>query len=167
MEDLKQIKIASYIAVALLILNTLLLISYNKGSEKKVDTTGSANEEIEYDTSMFTQIDAAEFIDSFKAKELSAIYIGRADCGYCVQFLPTLQQSIVDYDYELLYLDLNDTNAEDGEKIRNLDEFFVSDFGTTPMVVFVKDGKVVKNVLGMVDYESYQESLTGAGIAQR
>lgn len=164
---LNKIKVAVYIAIALLGVNTILHIaSFNSEGEGNVNT--NEQQSGEYDVSMLTAINADNFVEFFKGSDLKIIYMGREDCGYCVSFLPTLQKSLEDYDYTLHYYDINsNSDTASVEKIQALDEFFKENYGVTPIVVFVKDNKVVDQLVGAVDYETVESLLVKNNISKK
>lgn len=157
---LNKIKIAVYIIIAILLLNTVLLVSYMNDDEASAIPADAEIYE-EYDVSLFEEITAEEFVKLFKAPELSVVYMGREDCGYCLQFTPLLKQSVEEYDYKLHYIDVNKVtyDSEDAKLIQKLDSFLEENFGTTPMLVFIQDGKVLEHQLGAADYETVETLL--------
>lgn len=153
---LNKIKIVGYIIIAILLLNTVLLVSYMNDAE----STGSDDVGIieEYDVSLFKEIDSSEFVKLFNDSKLSVVYMGREDCTYCVQFAPLLKQTVEEYDYTLHYIDINKVpyGSEEARLIQELDPFLEESFGTTPLLVFIKDGKILDELVGGTDYESLE-----------
>lgn len=174
---LKKLLNCAYIIIALLAINTLIILvssindagRYKKDSTKTSENsgTGSQNEPTgEYDVSMMNAVDVKEAIRLFDAKETQVIYIGRSSCGYCVKFLPSLQKAQKEYGYKTNYLDIT-TVTEDGHsdlmKKDNKDKFLEKNFGATPMVILVKDGKIVDTWLGYSEYDDFAQFLEKNG----
>lgn len=165
---LNKIKVGVYIAIAILILNTILLGVYmSDGTTTKTPTPNQPS--TEYDVSMFTEIDSNQLVKLFNGSKLEVIVMAREDCSYCVQFLPSLQKSVSEYNYKLNYLDINKAGADAKgvEAIKKLDKFFEENFGVTPIVVFVKDGKVVDQQVGAASYEAYAALLEKNNISKK
>ena len=67
--------------------------NYSTENNGNGTSTNNGNNDQEYDVSMFTEITAEELINLYNGEEKALIYIGRPTCGYCVAFLPALQQA--------------------------------------------------------------------------
>lgn len=158
-----------YVIIILLALNTIITIVVNgtvNNSTEESETEDTSSED--YDVSMFTSIDADGVVDAFKSKDLKVIYMGRATCGYCVQFLPNLQKAQEEYDYETLYLDISEVDEQGQEKIMELDkDFFDENYGATPTVLLVKDNKIVDSHIGYSEYDDYASFLEKNGISKK
>lgn len=171
-EILKKLLICAYVIIALLAVNTVVTFISNvevtSESEKTTSTeeTQTGDQNVEYDVSMFDAVDAEKTVKLFKEDEIQVIYVGRETCGYCVQFLPVLQQAQKDYGYKTKYLDIT-TVTEDGQKAilekDNDEDFLATNFGATPMVILVKDGKLVDGWVGYAEYETFAKFLEENG----
>ena len=103
----------------------------------------------------------------YKKDKTYFVYTGRSTCGYCVAFLPMLQQSISDYDYTLYYLDIDKLSNEDLTKIAELHDDFADTIGGTPMV-YAMGKKDVKDInRGYTEYNTYASFLEKNGIKKR
>ncbi len=164
-EQLKKLQVCAYIIIVLLLVNTIALFASLKDPSADAETSTNETEtSYDYDVSMFKTIDEDEFVNKYNGSELSVVYFGRATCGYCVQFLPVLQQAQSDYGYKTLYVDIE--KVSDSTKIINLDSFFASYYGSTPTVVLVKDGKVVDSQVGYTDYSTFASFLEDNGFTK-
>lgn len=118
----------------------------------------------EYDASMFKQVTPDEFVEAFKGSETQVIYIGRPTCSYCAAFLPTLQQAQKDYNYTTLYLNIDEVDSSEISKITDLDEWLNTYYGTTPLVIVVKDGKIQgEGWVGYAEYDTFAAYLENLG----
>ena len=170
-EILNKILICLYALIAILVINTTILLVKDGGSVSNSGTSQGTNENIEYDVSMFTSVTADTLGEAVAEDTAKLVYIGRDSCGYCVQFLPVLQQAQEDYDYETLYLDITTvTTTEQQDKILafdNEDKFLEQNFGGTPMVLLMKDGKLVDTWIGYAEYSEYSSWLEENGFAKK
>lgn len=166
-EQIKKLMIVLYIIVALLAIDTIILFTSNvKISGNSNNTYSSTGENVDYDISMFDEVNTDEAIDVFESKKTQVIYIGRDTCGYCVKFLPTLQQAQKDFDYTTKYLDITKVSESDQAKLLakdNDEEFLANNFGSTPMVILVKDGEMVDTWVGYSEYDAFASFLTENG----
>lgn len=164
-EKIKRIEALIYVILVILVVDTIVLfVSLQDNKE----TTETETEETvqEYDTSMFKSIDADEFVKAYNGSDLKVVYFGRSTCGYCVKFLPVLQQAQKEYDYKTLYVDITTIDSAGVSKIQGLDTYFSENYGVTPMVVLVKDGKIVDKHLGYTDYTTFASLLENNGFTK-
>lgn len=168
---LNKLLMCAYIIIVLLAINTIIAlvgIVNNEGSKKttkKADTQETQSSE-EYDVSMMNSVDVTNTIRLFDAKETQVIYIGRSSCGYCVKFLPSLQKAQKEYGYKTNYLDITTVDDEGHSKLMkkdNDDKFLEKNFGATPMVLLVKNGKIVDTWLGYSEYSEFAQFLEKNG----
>lgn len=158
-----KILVCLYIIIALLALN--LIISAIKGNSSNNEnnntkTTTASSDNSTYDVSSFKAINTDEFIEAYNGSKTQLIYLGRATCGYCVKFLPVLKQIQENYDLQPLYLDITTVSQDDANRIIALDEdFFKGEntaYGYTPMMLIVKDGKIVDSQVGYSEYSTFE-----------
>lgn len=161
-EKVKRIEVVIYIILVLVIINTIALFVSLKDKESEEQVT-ITQEETEYDVSMFKTIDTNAFIDAYNGSELQVVYFGRSTCGYCVKMLPVLQQAQKEYGYKTLYVDITTVDSASQEKIKALDTFFDENYGRTPMIVLVKEGKIVDKQMGYTEYSSFAQLLENNG----
>ena len=131
-------------------------LNYIKGGSSEPEQ----KEETKYDVSMFKKIDTSKFISLFKGDKKSLIYLGRSTCGYCVKFLPNLQKAQKEYGYKTYYLDITTVDKNEQSKIQELDTFLKDNYGYTPMVLVVKDGKILNKEVDNYDGVGYTEYKT-------
>ena len=158
----------------LILINSLLVIlvlvsiglSFYTFKYVKDDTkTTETKEEVKYDVSMFKTIDTDKFVSLFKGEKKSLIYLGRSTCGFCVKFLPNLQKAQKEYGYTTYYLDITTVDKNGQKKIQELDDFLKENYGYTPMVLVVQDGKILNkevnnyNGVGYTEYKTYEKFL--------
>lgn len=162
--------IASFvISIISLILLLVVLAKIDNNTISKGnagDTTET--ESVDYDTSMFTEIDEDKFVDLINNKKgYSFVYTGRSTCGYCLKMIGNYQQSVSEYDYELYYLDTSNLTSDFVEKIQGMDEIFENDFPATPMVYLVGKGEVKDVNEGYTEYSTYANFLEDNGVDKK
>lgn len=166
-EILKKLLTCAYIIIALLAINTVVLfISNVEVSDSNTNETSTEETNTEYDVSMFDTVDTTKVVELFESEETQVVYIGRSTCGYCVQFLPSLQQAQEDYGYKTKYLDITTVTEEEQSALLakdNDEKFLETNFGSTPMVILVKDGKIVDGWVGYAEYETFANFLEENG----
>lgn len=104
-----------------------------------------------------------------KSTTPEVIVIGQTSCGYCMMAKPALLSIANKYNVKINYLNMTDLSAlENSEEV--LEEFNTSltylseeEWGT-PLMLVVKDGKVVGHSNGFISEETYVELLKNQGI---
>ena len=162
---LHKLLVCAYIIIALLAINTIILLATNihVSSDNKDTTVESSGE---YDVSMMNNVDMDKLLDLFDSKENQVVYLGRETCGFCVQFLPVLQQAQEEYGYTTNYLDITTVTTEDVNKLLKKDndeKFLEENYGSTPMVLIVKNGKLVDTWVGYSEYDEFAQFLEKNG----
>ncbi len=119
----------------------------------------------EYDVSSFEEINYDKFINLYKDNNKSLIYIGRQTCIHCVNFVPILNKVQNEYNYKTYYLDISKITEEESKNIKNLNNFLKKNFGSTPMVIIVKDGSIIEkgNWIGEGNYKDFSKFIENAG----
>ena len=165
-EKLRKLQNCAYIIIILLVVNTIALFISLGDPKPNTNTSGSESEEsYEYDVSMFKEVDKDGYMDAFNKDEINVVYLGRATCGYCVQFLPTLQEAQEDYGYKTLYIDIDKISNDDLTAILKTMDLDLDTFGT-PTTAIVKNGKVLDTQIGYSDYDTFAAMLVENGLAK-
>ena len=170
---MKYLPIATFVVSLISLIVSLVVLSKVNdldGSTTKKKTTNEeeTTETAEYDTSMFKEIDADEFVDLINnKKEYYFVYTGRPSCGYCQMMIGNYQKSVKEYDYDLYYYDTEYVTSEIVEKIQGLDEIFEEDFPATPMVYLVGKGGVKDVNEGYTEYDIYAQFLEDNGVDKK
>ena len=110
------------ILVVLVIIAFCLIMSFsnngNETEEVEAEPKEEAQEEINYDVSMFETIDKEGLEEAFDSKNKEVIFFGRETCGYCGKFLPILQKAQDEYGIKIKYVDIATISEDDNEDIK-------------------------------------------------
>lgn len=158
-----------YCLIVIAVILLIGVIGIYAGVENKSGSSSSDSEiDIpEYDASMFTQVTPDEFVEAYNSSETSVIYIGRPTCSYCAAFIPTLKEAQSDYGYTTLYLDIDQVNSTEISKITELNEWLNTYYGTTPLVIVVRDGQIQgEGWIGYADYSTFAAYLESLGFTK-
>ena len=170
-----KIKNLTFMVLLGFIVVILLIIGlYFKGGDTVNNTTpgGSTQDSTtsEYDKAvgkmkMVTGTEAAKLFDD---KEAHILFIGRSGCGVCVRLAPELATVQEDLDITINYLPLGEkfrTDFQDlfghltvetsftsnGQKYEGTYGELLNEGGFTPMIIVIKDGKMVDGFVGYRD----------------
>jgi len=171
--EVKALKMLVCVSICVTIISLLIsLVILNKvtsGNDNKKDNESetSVDENENYDVSMFKSIKIDEFKEMYDDDKTYFVYTGRSTCGYCVAFLPTLQQSVKEYDYTLYYLDMSNVTNDDISSVIEMDEDFSDTFSATPMVYVIGDKELVSVNEGYTDYDTYAKFLEDHGVEKK
>ena len=167
--------------IVILFSATLIVLSIGVSSyinnNKKSETTTESEYNTDYDVSMFKEIKASELKKN--TNDLSVVYIGRSTCSWCAAFLPRLWEAQEEYGYKTLYIDIAKIMdfTNNGEILdqkayniminltgKNYETYVKDNFGATPMILIMKNNKIVGAQTGYSEYEEYKKILNDAGI---
>lgn len=122
------VKIARWKMKHIFLCLTLLLIITGCTSKNPVNTEGKKS---------YTEINYVEYQSKISHEEDFALYIGSANCGYCKNLNPILENVIHTYDLEVSYIDSSKLTKEDATTL-----WEETSIGGTPTIVFVSKGKI-------------------------
>lgn len=175
---LKKLLNVSRLILIILCVNLIVLslgvssyINNNKGS--KEETKEEYN--TEYDVSMFEEITASDIAK--KTKKTSVLYVGRSSCSWCAAFLPNLWKAQETYGYKTLYIDIAKIIDFENNKVsdeaaykkmmaltgKGYEKYMEENFGATPMILIMKDGKIINAQTGYSEYEDFEKILKDSG----
>ena len=160
---LRNIYIMLIAILCLTIISSTAILSYIfvHWDDKKVENNSNS---YTYDVSEFTEITYDEFMKKFKEDNKTLIYIGRPTCIHCINFIPVLKEAQKNYGYETFYFDISKITNKQITNIKKLDTFLNKNFGGTPMIVIVKDGKILNDGwIGESNYDNFSKYLEEAG----
>lgn len=147
--DSKRIRNIYIMLIAILcmtIISTTAILAYVAVHwNDKMNNRQDLPNNTDYDVSKFTEISYNQFMDKYKDGEQSLIYIGRSTCIHCINFVPVLKEAQNKYGYKTYYLDISKIKEDEYKDIMKLNSFFDENFGMTPMVIIVKNGKIIDN----------------------
>ena len=185
MEQKLNVMMVLLVIVTVVAIITMFVAIFKDGGKtkdsSKTNTSTETKEEgtttLEYDVSKFKEISASDIEGESKGKTI-LLYIGRSTCGYCVQFVPILQQVQANHKYTTYYLDIAkiydyqngvvlDKDAESimvGLKTNDSQKDVMNNFGSTPMTLVIKNGKVVDSIVGYVDAGTLETLVSSNGL---
>lgn len=165
------------VLLALVVVNLVVTITRTTSKDTN-ESTNEPTSSYSYDTSSFEKIKATDIAAVSKGKDV-VIWIGRQGCSFCSMYAPVLESAQKEYGFTSYYLDLTEiidlntgkitdqeayealmstgiaNNCQSRAQDRNgneikCEDFMTSNFGATPLTLFVKDGKMTGNIGGYV-----------------
>lgn len=104
-----------------------------------------------------TDIGIEEYLEIKKNSEkYSIIYIGRPTCSHCEVQKPIMRHMVYKYGVEINYLDTDQLDNDEIVKLQKSDDYFSEGWGT-PLVLIVKDDKIVDKSEGETSIEELEE----------
>lgn len=85
----------------------------------------------------YEEIDYNEYSTLIENKENFILYIGSANCSHCLNFKPTLEKLIKNYQLDIKYIDISTLSEKEYAVLKNKTKL-----QGTPTVVFVENGIV-------------------------
>lgn len=106
----------------------------------------------------FKEIDIDTYLEYYQGNENKLILIARPTCSYCQIAEPILKNIAYENNLEINYLNTDNFKDDDEAKLVKSDDFFNEGFGT-PLLLVVKDKKIVDKIDGLTDKSHYIEFL--------
>ena len=161
-----KILICLYAIIVLLIINTALpyVVSYFQNRDTtKISKNG------EYDISSFNEITIADVETLASSKNIEVLFICTENDANCVDFLPIVQRAQKEYKYKTNYLNIETVALEEKEIFLKYDkdDFIKNAFGGVPMVITLKNNKIVEGWVGVSSYEDFEEFLKHSGVKKQ
>ena len=104
----------------------------------------------------FKMIDVDKYLELYKGKSASIVYIGRSDCQFCQTAEPIIQNIMYEKKFDIYYLSTDGFDSEDKTNMLNSDDYFKEKKGiSTPSVLIVKDSSIVDIIEGLADKDTY------------
>ena len=168
LDTLNKILICMYVLIFLTIVNIALpyiILWIENSSYKNVSKNG------EYDTSMFNEIGLDGLEELQKNGETQVLFICSENYKECVDFLPTIQIAQNEFGYKTYYIRADVLNSEEAQKLLlsydNKDEFIRKALGQLPMVISVRNGKMVQGWVGVSGIKDFREFIKNSGITKK
>lgn len=147
--------------LVVLIINTVfvatLLFNGNKADSVTTSTDESEEETTEYDTSKMESIDYNKFKDLMNSDEKSIVLFARSTCGYCVKFMPILNEAITKNNLKVYYLDVTTMSSDNINDVKSLEPF--ADGIGTPTLVVIGSGNLIASQVGYVEADGLDSFL--------
>lgn len=156
LEVTNKILICMYILIILTIINIVLpyIVAFI-GSK--------ATENHKYDTSMFKNIDGSDISKLGLGDKEEVLFICSDSYQECHDFIGTIERAQKEYNLTINYLKADELNIEDNAnallEYDNEKEFISKSLGQVPIVLVLKDEKLVEGWTGVSSYENFQEFL--------
>ena len=148
--------------------------TYSEGTTSNQNTSASdmttrAQEESanipEDEQKEFNEIDVDTYLDMYDGDEDSLVLFASPTCGYCQIAEPILKHISYQYDITINYVNTSEIDSDDSEKLIDSNDFF-SQLGT-PTLLVVSNGKIVNQVAGLVDTDSYVSFFKDTGFIKQ
>ena len=168
LRNLTFVVILGFVVIALLVIG--LYFKDGKTINSGTTNNGSQDTSVKYDVSKMKKVTGEEAAKLFDEKGTHFLYIGRSTCSVCVSLVPELNTVLSDMTLTINYLPLTQTFRTDFKNLfdklsiettvnKNKGTFgeLLEEYGYTPVVVVIKDGKMVDGFVGYKDASKIEE----------
>lgn len=94
---------------------------------------------------------AADVIEMLEEDATVVVVIGQTTCGACIQYKPVLEELLTNYDFDLIYVELDLDNRDD---LAVLVEDYLLEANATPTTYVFVEGERVDMIVGYMDYRT-------------
>lgn len=143
----------------------LLVICYfigeNTSTAYTINDTFTKEEQEE-----LSNITVDEYLSLKAGKDTSIIYIARPTCSHCVTQTPRMKYIKYKYKVEIYYLNTDEFSEDntDYDKVIASDSYFMENDLATPLILVVKDGKIIDMIEGESSVENVVTLLKNNGL---
>lgn len=112
------------------------------------------NEVLESNDAHLNKINYAAYDEAINRDEPEFIVIAQTGCSHCEDAKPVLNIIAKEYDIKINWLDITELSEEEQNKVTSSLDIFSQDFGT-PLLMIVKDKKVIDSIQGFESKDKY------------
>ena len=118
------------------------------------------NEIIDKDAKLLLNyIDYEQYEKLLNSKENQVVVVGQSTCAYCIQSKIILNKIAEDKDIDINYLNISYLTEEEGKEFESSLDYFSEEQWGTPLMLIVKNGKLVDIIEQLVTEDEYIEFL--------
>lgn len=158
-----KILICMYVLIVLTIINMVLPYIVAFINSKTLSATNG-----KYDTSMFKTIKGSDIKELGSKDKAQVLFICSENYQECHDFIGTIQQAQQENGYVTNYLVADELNIEDNVnallEYDNDKEFISKSLGQVPIVLVLKEGKLVEGWTGVSSYDNFKDFLKHAEV---
>lgn len=144
-------KKSDFILIGAVVLVVLVALISTKGTK--------AEEEIDYPLTLagdaglhqMTYNDYETMVDNGDA---FIVVIERAGCGYCIQYMPIVEEVANEKGIPMYYIDTDTLSTEEMDKLNNNNSYLKRNSWGTPTTLFMLGDRVIDTISGYVDKET-------------
>ena len=164
-------KVFGIIGVILIVLLLLISSSVTKDKETSlsddiqtiISNAQKESENVKEDEKKdFIEINIDDYLNKYNGEESSLVLIGRPTCHYCQIAEPILHNVAYKYNIDINYLNTDNFQDGDSQKLVESDQFFTNGFGT-PLLLVVGNGSIKDKQDGLTDTNHYVNFLKENG----
>lgn len=112
------------------------------------------DEVLEANDAHLTKIDYNGYDAAINSDTDKLIVVAQTSCSYCELAKPVLNQIAKEYEIEINWMDITTFSDEEQSKVTDSLDIFNEEFGT-PLIMIVKNKKVVDSIQGFENKEKY------------
>ena len=137
-----------------------------KISDKTTTTSKEESSDDELSAAGFTEVSLEEYLELLKSSEKQIILIARPTCYYCQQFTPILKQAKEEMNLKINYVNTDNLTQDDWSTFQNSLDYLKNEEWGTPLVLIVKDGKLLDQNNGYVELNDIKEFFKNNGLGE-
>lgn len=107
------------------------------------------------------QITYSEYEDFVDNGEPFIVVIERAGCGYCIQYMPIVEEVAKEKKIPLYYIDTDTLSQDEFNELSTTNNYLKRNNWGTPTTLFMLGDRVLESIPGYVDKENLLSFLDG------
>lgn len=140
----------------------------NKNEEKNLELTALSCEkeadDISNEDSKLNKVSCNGYQSLVEEENDNLILVARPTCGYCVKYVPILEEIVDEYDITINYFDIDTLSSGENSQFYSSSSLFTSnDFGT-PTLMITNNNKIKEYSIGYKEKDATIKWLKDNGI---
>jgi len=132
-------------------------------NQVEIDAKLEATKILDEERKAHNSISVEQYLDLKDGKTSSVVYIGRPTCGFCTVASPILEHVAFKNNITINYVNTDEISDNEAIDLLHSDEYFKDGYGT-PLVLIVKNNKIVAKFEGLTTIKGYTDFFKENGI---
>lgn len=125
-----------------------------------------AEDEIDYPLTLageagLQQITYADYVSKVENEDAFIVVIERAGCGYCVQYMPIVEEVANEKKIPIYYIDTDTLSTEDMNELSSTNNYLKKNSWGTPTTLFMLGERIIDSIGGYVDKDTVLSFIDG------
>ena len=149
-------KILIVVGLTIIVIASVLVAksSYNSQLEEEKKEAAKVQKSI----SNLTVISVDKLEELFKSDDTKIVFLGSLTCPHCTAIKPKINSLTKKLGIDVYYLELSNLSEEDQQRLNNVNEF-LSQGTSVPLVMAIKNDKVVDSFVGNIEKSEIESFL--------
>lgn len=151
-------KKSDFVLIAVVLLVVVLSMFSSKGTKANEDIEYPLELVGEYGLHQITYNQYKSFVDN---DDVFIVVIERAGCGYCIQYMPIVEEVAKEKKIPVYYIDTDTLSSEEFDELGRTNNYLKKNKWGTPTTLFMLGDRVLESISGYVDKDEFLKFIDG------